>query len=133
MKSISSIAIAATLLFVAFGTSYFALPGNNLRWSSEDFAIKADENLNDILFSTQKVNDGDSNDDGEYSYQEAFEGEDEIDEDQLKAYNLSPFEKHWPGYHIDPWMYKAVDWYPPKDKEVCLVHVGKVSEVVLCE
>ncbi|KAL7518541.1 hypothetical protein ACHAWX_003361 [Stephanocyclus meneghinianus] len=119
MKRLKSIAIAATLLFACFGISYFVLPGNILRRSSEDLAIKTNESSN------EEVDDGDWNDDGAYSNQESLKDDDEIDEDKLKAYNLSPFEKHWPGYHIDPWMYKAVNWYPPKEKEVCLVHVGK--------
>ncbi|KAL7483315.1 hypothetical protein ACHAW6_008972 [Cyclotella cf. meneghiniana] len=119
MKRLKSIAIAATLLFVCFDISCFVLPGNNLRRSSEDLAIKTDESSN------EEVDDRDWNDDGAYSNQESLKDDDEIDEDKLKAYNLSPFEKHWPGYHIDPWMYKAVYWYPPKEKEVCLVHVGK--------
>ncbi|KAL7480649.1 hypothetical protein ACHAW6_006322 [Cyclotella cf. meneghiniana] len=125
MKRLKSIAIATTLLFVCFGISYFVLPGKNLRGSTEDLVIKTDENSRDDLFSAQKTNGGDSNGDGAYSYLESSKDDDEILEDKLKAYNLSPFEKHRPGYHIDPWMYKAVDWYPPKDKEVCLVHVGK--------
>lgn len=46
--------------------------------------------------------------------------------DELQAYNLSPYEMHWPEYQLDPWMRKRVDRIPSKDNEVCLVHVGKV-------
>ncbi|KAL3784451.1 hypothetical protein HJC23_002495 [Cyclotella cryptica] len=125
MKSVRTIATAASLLSICFGVSYFVLPCNNLRGSTDDHLTKADEISEEDLFAAQKSNYGVSDDYGAHSDQEPFDNEDNIDEDQLQAYNLSPFEKHWPGYHIDPWMYKAVTWYPPKDKEVCLVHVGK--------
>ena len=49
-----------------------------------------------------------------------------IDADRLREYNLSPFEMHWPGWRLSPWMRKWVERYPSKSKEVCLVHVGKV-------
>jgi hypothetical protein len=46
--------------------------------------------------------------------------------DALEVYNLSPYERHWPRFSVDPWMRKIVKRYPPKEKEVCLVHIGKV-------
>ena len=52
-----------------------------------------------------------------------------IDADALEAYNLSPYERRWPRYSVDPWMRKIVDRYLPKEKEVCLVHVGKVGSI----
>lgn len=55
--------------------------------------------------------------------------QDDTDVDKLRAYNLSPYERHWPQYRLDPWMHKQIDTIPSKDKEVCLVHVGKVRRL----
>lgn len=49
--------------------------------------------------------------------------------DRFRAYNRSPYERHWPGFVLDPWMRKEVDVIPSKKKEVCLMHIGKVSFV----
>jgi len=66
------------------------------------------------------------NDEASVERAESSPSHEEAHAARLRAYNLSPFERHWPAYHLDPWMRKQVDTYPSKENEVCLVHVGKV-------
>lgn len=96
-----SIAIVASLMSLSIWLSYWGELGASFKLrGGEALKVKSDARLNN---------------------------EPHADADRLRRYNLSPYETHWPGFALDPWMRKDVSVIPSKKNEVCLVHVGKVS------
>lgn len=112
---IPKIAIAISLLSMGIGVSYWEAIGTSLNLRGVDVATRDDE-TNVLDGTTDEFDDRDIG---------------AIKDDELRSYNLSPYDKHWPGYQLDPWMRKQVDDIPSKQNEVCLVHVGKVSLLLI--
>jgi hypothetical protein len=91
---------------------------SKLRGTDNSVSIKSDETAQEST--------------GLISSLRADSSRDVIDADsRLNEYNLSPYERHFPTYRLDPWMRKTVDTIPSKENEVCLVHVGKVRCLVV--
>jgi hypothetical protein len=119
---IKSLTIAISLLSMGLSVSYWeGIVGNvasKLRGTDDSVSIKSDETAQEST--------------GLISSLRADSSRDVVDADsiRLNEYNLSPYERHFPMYRLDPWMRKTVDRIPLKENEVCLVHVGKVRSLV---
>jgi hypothetical protein len=103
---IKSLTVAICLLSMGLGVSYWEGIGHVFSLRGGDVLTKKDEGarMSSLQVAVKEVDD----------------------EDRLNEYNLSPYERHFPMWLLDPWMRKYVDSIPSKENEVCLVHVGKV-------
>ncbi|KAL3766126.1 hypothetical protein ACHAWO_008517 [Cyclotella atomus] len=102
---IKSLTVAISLLSMGLGVSYWEGTGHVFSLRGGDVLTKKDEGarMSSLQVAVKEVDD----------------------EDRLNEYNLSPYERHFPMWLLDPWMRKYVDSIPSKENEVCLVHVGK--------